>query len=120
VRQTDTDILDSVLIALKAAHSIGVPKPPAQFKAWADWIEQERNPERRLVANPTYQNFWRCKHHPEAIANWSHGTGWFCSHDCGQSALQWCDNGFNPLPAQADVPRGNICLGNGQPPNDHE
>lgn len=53
--------------------------------------------QKQYVANPVYQNFWRCTHHPEAIANWSHGTGWFCSQGCDESELKWWDGGTNTL-----------------------
>lgn len=124
---TDTEILDEIRNCLRTWGSTQLPVSPAQAIRFAEWIDKQRGQERYAVygmdpktplglvpdgnikqgvANPTYQKFWRCAHHPEAIANWSHGTGWHCEHGCDLNLLRWCDNGT--LFAEAVVPRETI------------
>lgn len=40
-----------------------------------------------------YQRFWRCRHHPDAIHNWSEDS--HCEHGCAKSELRWFDHGIN-------------------------
>lgn len=44
------------------------------------------------------QRFWRCAHHPQAIANWAHDKGWYCERGCDTNELRWSDNGTHHTP----------------------
>lgn len=92
---TDTEVLDGVVQTLKEHVLSKCPISPMQCMGLLVQIAGARHKDdpRRLVASPIYQNFWRCAHHPEAIANWAAGRGWFCSHGCDENDLRWSDNG---------------------------
>jgi hypothetical protein len=45
---------------------------------------------------PEFQNFWRCAHHPSAIANYF-AKRIVCENGCHAAELHWQDNGFHQL-----------------------
>lgn len=122
---TDTEILDDILEWLKPYALDLKPVAPLSAQYAVRYIERYRK-ERRISTDDTYTNgtsfsdktvsdfyktpgpyqditkdnqrFWRCAHHPQAIANWAHDKGWYCERGCDTNELRWSDNGTHHTP----------------------
>ena len=44
-----------------------------------------------------FQNFWRCEHHPSALANFFNGPA-TCEWCCHTQELRWYHGGESPMP----------------------
>jgi len=109
---TDTQILDRILGAMKMYAQQQSPISPANAASLVECAEYDRGCKRELPSQAAYQRFWQCRHHPEAIHNWSEDAN--CEYGCDKSELRWFDHGFNSEP----VLYSTTTLS--QPPNDHE
>jgi hypothetical protein len=53
--------------------------------------------ECECLKRATFQNYWRCEHHPSAIQNFFERRPG-CEWDCHEQPLQWHHGGVHPTP----------------------
>jgi hypothetical protein len=54
-----------------------------------------------------FQNFWRCEHHPSALANFFNGPA-TCEWCCHTQELHWYHGGERPMPKSWSEQGGEI------------